>query len=81
MLGTSIFQKEFRCELKREGSSVMVVEVPLAFDICPSTKAGAEAKHVMGALHSDLVGGLYGSMLNCASLTSDNAAVATSDKV
>ena len=47
----------------------------------PSAKAEAEAKHVIDALHSDLAGGLHVNMFNCASLTSDIAAVATSDEV
>ena len=80
-LGTSIFLTAFQCALKREDGSVMVVEVPLAFDICPSAKAWAEAKDVMDARYSDLAGGLNGSMYNCASLTSGNSPVATSDEV
>ena len=39
------------------------------------------AKHVKDDPHSDLAGGLHGSMFNCASLTSDNAAVAALDEV
>jgi hypothetical protein len=53
-LGTSIFQTCFRCELTQSDGRVLVVDVPLKFDLCPSSKAEAESDHVAEVLHIDV---------------------------
>jgi hypothetical protein len=51
-LGTSIFQTCFRCEFTQSDGRVLVVDVPLKFDMFPSFKAEVDSDHVAESLPS-----------------------------
>ena len=77
--GISVFQTTARVELKgEEGEGMIVVEMPVKFDLLPAGDADTEADLVEKSLHSDLGDGVHASLLHVVSNTSDNAARATS---
>ena len=76
--GVHVLQTCIRCEIENESGEIMVVDVPLKFEICPSGEAKHEARHISEALHSPLLGGLHAALTSIVSATSDNAARATS---
>jgi hypothetical protein len=76
--GVHVLQTCVRCEITNGSGEVMVVDVPLKFEICPSGEAKHEAKHISDAFHSPLLGGLHAALTSVVSATSDNAARATS---
>ena len=76
--GVHVLQTCVRCEIANESGEIMVVDVPLKFEICPSGEAKHEARHISDAFHSPLLGGLHAALTSIVSATSDNAARATS---
>jgi hypothetical protein len=76
--GVHVLQTCVRCEITNESGEIMVVDVPLKFEICPSGEAKHEAQHISDAFHSPLLGGLHAALTSIVSATSDNAARATS---
>jgi hypothetical protein len=79
--GVHVLQTCVRCEIKNEIGEIMVVDVPLKFEICPSGEAKHEARHISEAFHSPLLGGLHAALTSVVSATSDNAARATSHEL
>jgi len=55
-----------RVEMKNAQGKLVVLDVPLKFEVCPSGAADAEAKQVQSAFHSSLGPGMDGSLLNVA---------------
>ena len=76
--GVHVLQTCVRVEIKNESGEIIVVDVPLKFEICPSGEAKHEAQHISDAFHSPLLGGLHAALTTIVSATSDNAARATS---
>ena len=76
--GVHVIQTCVRCEIKNESGEIMVVDVPLKFEICSSGEAKHEARNISDAFHSPLLGGLHAALSSIVSATSDNAARATS---
>ena len=58
--GISVFQTTARVELKgEEGEGMIVVEMPVKFDLLPAGDADTEADLVEKSLHSDLGDGVH----------------------
>ena len=69
------FQTAFRCELKDAVTGeVIIVKVPLKFNIAPSGTAEAEAGHMAAAMSSNAGSGVRASTGAVVSIHSDNAA-------
>jgi len=49
-----VFQTSFRCEIKTKDGDIIIVDVPLKFEICPSGKADAVAAQMYEAMSSDV---------------------------
>ena len=73
-----VFQTSFRCEVEGEDGSITVVDVPLKFEICPSSYAAAEAGQMYEAMSCDVADKPRVSGVKIASSSSDGAARSTS---
>ena len=77
--GYSVLQTVMRCEVTDpDTKELLVLDVPLKFEVCASGKAVDEAKQIRDALRSELLNGLQGSLVLVATSCTDNAARATS---
>ena len=75
------FQTAFRCELKDAVTGeVIIVKVPLKFNIAPSGTAEAEAGHMAAAMSSNAGSGVRASTGVVVSIHSDNTARGASAK-
>jgi len=64
-------------EVQRGDGTLIILRLPVKFEICPSGKAAAEAAQVQSALHCYVGDGQHASLMPCVSGMSDAAAKST----